>query len=272
MSGKDDIALTFEGPPTFKADGGILASGPFTPTDTAPESLEDLLTLRTKADMVRAWRNGKCPELPGQDGPVAFDGALLKRGILSPLTNIITHTLLGVGKRWRGKVFEQAGGGTNRFGGNLKNRFGVSSSDAKEIERLIREQVRYQRAQVDPLLREQIEEAEGVSLEAGAQRAADERARAITEAAGAAAAAEEPERRRLTFAARIGASRLDGQPALILEYGGGEGTGDAFWGRLLGMRDEIREVVPGVWVGLGSFRMAGGVRNCAPFVLVPADS
>ena len=38
-----------------------------------------------------------------------------------------------------------------------------------------------------------------------------------------------------------------------------------------GMRDELREVVPGVLVGLGSFRAFGGVRNCAPFVLVRAE-
>jgi hypothetical protein len=34
---------------------------------------------------------------------------------------------------------------------------------------------------------------------------------------------------------------------------------------------QLREVVPGVLVGLGSFRATGGVRNCAPFVLVKAE-
>ena len=205
VTGLDGVPLQFEGSPEFLGDGGRLASGPFTPTDTAPECLEDLLTLRTKSDMVRAWRNGKAPELPGQNGPAAFDGALLKRGVLSPCSNFITHKLLGSGKRWRGKLFN-GDGGVNRFGGALKNRFGVTSSDAREIERLIREQVRYQKAQVDPLMREMIEDAEGVSLEQGAQRAADERAAAIG-GASAAAGSEDPERQCRSFTARIDASR-----------------------------------------------------------------
>jgi len=272
----DDVSLTFEGPPVFKGDGGVLASGMFTPTDVAPESLEDLLTLRTKSDVVRAWRNGKAPALPGQNGPEAFDGAILKRGALAPCSSFITHTLFGHGQRWRGKMFEN-GAGLNRFGGTRKNRFGVTSSDAREIERLIREQVRYQKATIDPLMREMIEEAEGFSLEEGAKRAAAERAAATArdlasaDDAAADGAGGCTERRLRPFTARIDASRLDGRPALVLEYSEGGGAVDAFWGRLLGMRDEVREVLPGVLVGLGSFRATGGVRNCAPFVLVRAD-
>jgi len=269
----DDVPLTFDGPPTFKGDGGILTSGIFTPTDTAPDSLESLLTLRTKADMVRAWRNGKAPDLPGQNGPEAMDGAVLRRGVLSPCTSFITHKLFGAGQRWRGKVFDGEAG-TNRFGGSAKNRFGVTSSDAREIERLIREQVRYQKAQVDPLMRRMIEGADGFSLEEGAKRAADKRAAAIiaSERAAASTGPANPEVSCRPFTARLDMSRLDGRPALILEYSQGESLADFFWGRVLGMRDELREVVPGVLVGLGSFGMFGGVRNCAPFVLVRAEA
>ena len=34
------------------------------------------------------------------------------------------------------------------------------------------------------------------------------------------------------------------------------------------MRDELREVAPGMLLGLGSMKATGGARNCAPFVLV----
>ena len=78
--------------------------------------------------------------------------------------------------------------------------------------------------------------------------------------------------RKRGFAARIEPSRLDGKPALVLDYGaGGAGAADALWGKVLGMRDELREVAPGVLVGLGSMRATGGVRNCAPFVLARAE-
>ena len=42
----------------------------------------------------------------------------------------------------------------------------------------------------------------------------------------------------------------------------------AFYCDVLGMRDELREVAPGVLLGLGGMRASGGVRNAAPFVLV----
>ena len=273
VMGQQNTESRFEGQSNLMIGAGLLASGPFTPTDTAPESVEEVLTLRTKADMVRAWRNGQAPALPGANGQEVFDGAVLKRGILAPCSNFITHRLLGGGKRWRGKVFEADGHGCNRFGGTVKNRFGVTSSDAREIERLIREQVRYQKAVIDPPLREQIESSEGLSLEEGASRAADERAAAVAAASAAVASVGEEERRSLAFTARVDASRLDGRPALILEYSNkGTGAGDSFWGSTLGMRDELREVAPGVLLGLGSLRAFGGVRNCAPFVLVRADS
>ena len=82
----DISSLTFEGPPQALGRGGVLASSAFTPTDTAPSCLEDVLTLRTKSDLVRAWRNGVAPELPGQNGLEIYDGAVLKRGVLSPWT------------------------------------------------------------------------------------------------------------------------------------------------------------------------------------------
>jgi len=57
----------------------------------------------------------------------------------------------------------------------------------------------------------------------------------------------------------------------VLDYDAqGDGKHDALWGRALGMRDELREVAPGVLVGLGSLRVTGGMPNCSPFVLVRA--
>eukprot|EP00439_Symbiodinium_sp_Y106_P066688 s3114_g10.t3 len=50
------------------------------------------------------------------------------------------------------------------------------------------------------------------------------------------------------FAARVAASQLDDRPALVLDYGDPE-HGDVLWGRILFMRDELREVGPGLLLG-----------------------
>lgn len=261
---RDCVPLVFDGPPVITSKGGVLASEAFTPTDSAPTTLEEVLTLRTKADLVRAWRLGGAPT----SVPVGtYDGALLRRGVLSPCTGFITHTLFAPFRRWRGKTFLEGGRGNNRFGGARKNRFGITSSDAREIERLIREQVRELKALNDPLMRD----LQGISEKDVAAAAAAAAEAAAKSAAEAAATAGEEEQLR-SFEALIGPSRLDGQPALILDYAAeGEGRSDVLWGKVLGMRDEIREVLPGVLVGLGSMRMTGGVHNCAPFVLVEAE-
>ena len=62
----------------------------------------------------------------------------------------------------------------------------------------------------------------------------------------------------------IADSNYDGRPALVLDYAA---AGEPLWGRVLGMRDELREVEPGLWLGLGSMTATGGHRNCAPFLL-----
>jgi short-subunit dehydrogenase len=67
------------------------------------------------------------------------------------------------------------------------------------------------------------------------------------------------------FTATVQPSWLDGRPALVLDYD--IAGGSVVWGRLLGMRDELREVAPGVWLGLGSMRASGGMLNSAPFVM-----
>mmetsp|Transcript_68461 Transcript_68461/g.121115 ORF Transcript_68461/g.121115 Transcript_68461/m.121115 type:complete len:114 (+) Transcript_68461:250-591(+) len=56
------------------------------------------------------------------------------------------------------------------------------------------------------------------------------------------------------------------EPSQVLDYSQ-VGHGDRFWGGVLGMRDEIREIAPGLLLGLGSMLATGGVRNCSPFVL-----
>ena len=69
------------------------------------------------------------------------------------------------------------------------------------------------------------------------------------------------------FRATVSPSWYDGKPALVLDYSAGDSW---LWGRVLGMRDELREVSPGVWLGLGSFWATGGMRNSAPFLMFPA--
>ena len=66
----------------------------------------------------------------------------------------------------------------------------------------------------------------------------------------------------------VEASRLDGKPALVLNYAA---AGDRLWGTTLRMRDGLRELEPGVLLGLGSMAGTGGAKNCAPFVLRLAD-
>lgn len=185
--------------------------------------------------------------------------------MLSPCSSFITHKLFGPGRRWRGKFFDQGGKGCNRFGGGRKNRFGVTRDEARALEEQIRADMLQRKAEFDPLMREQM---------AQSPKEAEEQARAAERRAVAAdAQVSRSELRRRPFEARIGPSQLDGKPALILDYSaGGESAGDALWGRVMGMRDELREVTPGVLVGLGSFRVAGGVRNNAPFVLVRAEA
>ena len=72
-----------------------------------------------------------------------------------------------------------------------------------------------------------------------------------------------------TFHASVEPSRFDGKPALVLDYSRGDSW---LWGRAFGMRDELREVAPGLWLGLGSFSASGGMRNCAPFIMYPKPS
>eukprot|EP00965_Chrysotila_dentata_P111983 3703126-Pleurochrysis_carterae.AAC.2 len=69
------------------------------------------------------------------------------------------------------------------------------------------------------------------------------------------------------FACSISSSSLDGKDCLVLDYADAE-NGDLVWGKLIGMRDEIREVAPGLYLGLGSLRLSGGMPNCQPFVLI----
>ena len=69
-----------------------------------------------------------------------------------------------------------------------------------------------------------------------------------------------------TFGTQIAPSALDGRPALVLDYAQ-LGHGDGLWGNVMGMRDELREIAPGVLLGLGSMLATGGPRNCAAFLL-----
>lgn len=68
-----------------------------------------------------------------------------------------------------------------------------------------------------------------------------------------------------SFTTSLSSSLLDGEPALVLDYGAD--GGDFVWGTVAGMRDELREVAPGLFLGLGSMKVTGGAWNCAPFVM-----
>jgi hypothetical protein len=66
------------------------------------------------------------------------------------------------------------------------------------------------------------------------------------------------------FKAVVAASALDGAPCLLLDYAAGD---NKVWGALAGMKDEIREVSPGLYIGLGGMWVSGGAPNTAPFIL-----
>lgn len=72
-------------------------------------------------------------------------------------------------------------------------------------------------------------------------------------------------RPRRAFRSSIAKSDMDGRMALVLDYAG---AGELLWGRAAGMRDELREVVPGVMIGIGSMQLTGGIHNAAMFVLI----
>ena len=68
------------------------------------------------------------------------------------------------------------------------------------------------------------------------------------------------------FAWSISTSRRDGEEALVLNYAAAP-TPDRLFGTVLRMRDELRELEPGVLLGIGSMAATGGMRNGAPFIL-----
>ena len=68
------------------------------------------------------------------------------------------------------------------------------------------------------------------------------------------------------FAWSISRSRRDGEEALVLNYAAAP-VPDRLFGTVLRMRDELRELEPGVLLGIGSMAATGGMRNGAPFIL-----
>ena len=68
------------------------------------------------------------------------------------------------------------------------------------------------------------------------------------------------------FSWSISRSRRDGEEALVLNYAAAP-TPDRLFGTVLRMRDELRELEPGVLLGIGSMMATGGMRNGAPFIL-----
>jgi hypothetical protein len=170
----------------------IVQNGPANHPVPKVASIDEALSLRTKADFVAAWKAAPEPKERSFRGK-SFDAGLPGLGILAPVSSFITHQLFGgiLGGPWLGKKFGTDGFGVNRF-----------------------------------------------------RRSGDV----------------------VTFKASVAPSRLDGKAALVLDYS----QGDSFvWGAAMRMRDELREVAPGVWLGLGSFGTGGGIHNCATFVLWP---
>lgn len=68
------------------------------------------------------------------------------------------------------------------------------------------------------------------------------------------------------FSWSISKSRRDGAEALVLNYAAAP-TPDRLFGTVLRMRDELRELEPGVLLGIGSMAATGGMLNGAPFIL-----
>ncbi len=68
------------------------------------------------------------------------------------------------------------------------------------------------------------------------------------------------------FSWSISTSRRDGEEALVLNYAAAP-TPDRLCGTVLRMRDELRELEPGVLLGIGSMAATGGMRNGAPFIV-----
>ena len=118
-----------------------------------------------------------------------------------------------------------------------RNRFGVTRSDARDLERQLKEQIKERAAEFDPLLAEQLKSGGALASKGRGGRKAEA-------AASPGADGDAGEVLARPFEARIEASRLDGRPALVLDYAAARrgGVADLLWGPLLGMRDELREV------------------------------
>ena len=67
---------------------------------------------------------------------------------------------------------------------------------------------------------------------------------------------------------QVKVEKLGFQEPIFFDFPEEPRHGDLLWGRVLFMRDELREVAPGILLGLGSMGATGGVANCAPFVFV----
>eukprot|EP00466_Bigelowiella_natans_P007664 jgi/Bigna1/131683/aug1.15_g6391 len=66
------------------------------------------------------------------------------------------------------------------------------------------------------------------------------------------------------FCVRQANSRIDRRPCFLLDYSDGRSKNSFPW---CGMRDELRMVRPGMYLGLGSMSVTGGPFNSALFVL-----
>ena len=69
------------------------------------------------------------------------------------------------------------------------------------------------------------------------------------------------------FTYQLGKSRLDGKPAILLEYSGSQSKVSPWYG----MKDEVRQINEQVLVGLGSMSWSGGIWNASPFSLYKKD-
>mmetsp|Transcript_39173 Transcript_39173/g.76021 ORF Transcript_39173/g.76021 Transcript_39173/m.76021 type:complete len:237 (-) Transcript_39173:144-854(-) len=160
-----------------------------------------------------------------------YKGTILKAGPLHPASRLITHRVFAPSgcDRWLGKTVE------------------ASSLNGQQDSPIKGQQQLQQLGYGENTFR--VRQAEAVERRGGEQ----ENAR--------------------PFGIRQALSRVDGRPCICLDYSnpalaaiGQKKKKDNVF-PFSGMRDELREVRPGMYIGLGSMTITGGPYNSALFVL-----
>ena len=187
------------------------------------------LASMSRAEIVRLWHS--LPPPPHGSVGGSYEGRILRKGPLHPVSRLVTHRLFG-GNRgvWLGKEIRENGStGKNILKGRSGRRLGRAL-----------------------------------------HRCGSNGNNMFVDADGSVLNSEGSVTRFRDFKVERKLSALDSRPAIILNYdvGGEYSRSSSVW---RGMRDELRMLQPGYLIGLGSMKVFGGMANSCLFTLRKTD-